>query len=113
MSWASRSPMPSPFRSQAPTIFWYPFQLDAGRARGEQTLFSSTEDTGAQAATTATAGTTEIVLDDPRSDTPRTERPIEPAATATARAETRVVRAARLGACLPRVGPFLGSRQTL
>ncbi|MFC8678716.1 FG-GAP-like repeat-containing protein [Streptomyces griseorubiginosus] len=43
-------------------------------AAGSITLFSSTEDTGAQAATTAAAGTTEIVLDDPRSDTPRTDR---------------------------------------
>ncbi|WP_326666683.1 hypothetical protein [Streptomyces canus] len=51
-------------------------------AAGSITLFSSTEDTGAQAATTATAGTTEIVLDDPRSDTPpRTERLLAAGAT--------------------------------
>ncbi|WP_329245629.1 VCBS repeat-containing protein [Streptomyces canus] len=50
-------------------------------AAGSITLFSSTEDTGAQAATTATADTTEIVLDDPRSDTPRTERLLAAGAT--------------------------------
>ncbi|KQW16268.1 hypothetical protein ASD08_24895 [Streptomyces sp. Root369] len=50
-------------------------------AAGSITLFSSTEDTGAQAATTAAAGTTEIVLDDPRSDTPRTERLLAAGAT--------------------------------
>ncbi|KOU63934.1 hypothetical protein ADK57_20735, partial [Streptomyces sp. MMG1533] len=46
-------------------------------AAGSITLFSGSEDGGgaAQAATTAAAaGTTEIVLDDPRTDTPRTER---------------------------------------
>ncbi|RRR79488.1 VCBS repeat-containing protein [Streptomyces sp. RP5T] len=50
-------------------------------AAGSITLFSSTEDTGAQAATTASAGTTEIVLDDPRSTTPRTERLLAAGAT--------------------------------
>ncbi|MFF0091680.1 FG-GAP-like repeat-containing protein [Streptomyces canus] len=50
-------------------------------AAGSITLFSSTEDTGAQAAMTAAAGTTEIVLDDPRSDTPRTERLLAAGAT--------------------------------
>ncbi|MET9786614.1 VCBS repeat-containing protein [Streptomyces canus] len=50
-------------------------------AAGSITLFSSTEDTGAQAATTATASTTEIVLDDPRSTTPRAERLLAAGAT--------------------------------
>ncbi|MGW0420256.1 FG-GAP-like repeat-containing protein [Streptomyces sp. NPDC003015] len=50
-------------------------------AAGSITLFSSTEDTGAQAATAAVAGTTEIVLDDPRSDTPRTDRLLAAGAT--------------------------------
>lgn len=43
-------------------------------AAGSITLFSGTEDTGAQAATTAAAATTEIVLDDPNSETRRTDR---------------------------------------
>lgn len=43
-------------------------------AAGSITLFSSTEDTGAQAAPVTAAGTTEIVLDDPNSETRRTDR---------------------------------------
>ncbi|MFJ8537092.1 FG-GAP-like repeat-containing protein [Streptomyces sp. NPDC093591] len=43
-------------------------------AAGSITLFSSTEDTGAQAATTAAAETTEIVLDDPANNTTRSDR---------------------------------------
>ncbi|MFC8362653.1 FG-GAP repeat domain-containing protein [Streptomyces griseorubiginosus] len=50
-------------------------------AAGSITLFSGTQDTGAQAATTASADTTEIVLDDPRSTTPRTERLLAAGAT--------------------------------
>ncbi|MEU9166830.1 VCBS repeat-containing protein [Streptomyces sp. NPDC048420] len=50
-------------------------------AAGSLTLFSGTRDTGAQAATTAAAATTEIVLDDPRSTTPRTERLLAAGAT--------------------------------
>ncbi|MEU3337154.1 FG-GAP repeat domain-containing protein [Streptomyces sp. NPDC002144] len=44
-------------------------------AAGSITLFSGTRDGGAaQAATTAAAGTAELVLDDPRTDSPRTEQ---------------------------------------
>jgi hypothetical protein len=38
------------------------------------TLFSGTEDTGAQAATTVAAGTTEVVLDDPNTPNTRSDR---------------------------------------
>ncbi|MFK4099440.1 FG-GAP repeat domain-containing protein [Streptomyces sp. NPDC019531] len=50
-------------------------------AAGSITLFSGMEDSGAQAATTAAAATAEIVLDDPRSTTPRTERLLAAGAT--------------------------------
>ncbi|MGN9755739.1 FG-GAP-like repeat-containing protein [Streptomyces sp. SD31] len=48
--------------------------LAVALAAGSITLFSSTEDADAQAATTAAAQTTEIVLDDPRNDTTRSDR---------------------------------------
>ncbi|MFE9020348.1 FG-GAP-like repeat-containing protein [Streptomyces sp. NPDC007808] len=48
--------------------------LTVAVAAGSITLFSSTQDNGARAATTTSAGTTEIVLDDPRNDTTRSDR---------------------------------------